>query len=51
MAAFGIVFGKFLASVGDETSGTTIINGLFNTVLNFSGMFWVRFLYCVFTRI
>lgn len=37
MAAFGLVFGKFLASVGDETSGTTIINGLFNTVLNFSG--------------
>lgn len=38
MAAFGLVFGKFLASVGDETSGTTIINGLFNTVLNFAGI-------------
>lgn len=38
MAAFGLVFGKFLASVGDETSGTTIINGMFGTVLNFSGM-------------
>lgn len=37
MAAFGLVFGNFLASVGDETSGTTIINGLFNTVFNFTG--------------
>lgn len=37
MVSFGLMFGKFLASVGDETSGTTVINGIFNTVLNFVG--------------
>lgn len=37
MAAFGIVYGPFLASVGDETSGTTIVNGIFNTILCFTG--------------
>ncbi|KAF2894569.1 hypothetical protein ILUMI_11604 [Ignelater luminosus] len=38
MAAFGIVFGPFLASIGDETSGTTIVNGMFNTILCFTGL-------------
>lgn len=37
MSAFGIIFGKFLASLGDEIGGTTLVNGLFNTVLSATG--------------
>ncbi|XP_060535806.1 monocarboxylate transporter 7-like isoform X2 [Cylas formicarius] len=38
MAAFGLVFGDFLKSVGDETTGTTLANGFFNTVSSFMGL-------------
>ena len=37
MSAFGIVFGEFMASLGDEIGGTTLVNGLFNTVLSATG--------------
>ncbi|KAJ8925760.1 hypothetical protein NQ315_009608 [Exocentrus adspersus] len=36
--SFGLIFGKFLASIGDETTGTTIVNGVFNTVQSFTGL-------------
>ncbi|XP_018569583.1 monocarboxylate transporter 7-like [Anoplophora glabripennis] len=36
--AFGLTFGNFLASIGDETTGTTISNGIFNTVQSFTGL-------------
>nr|CAH7734628.1 unnamed protein product [Callosobruchus chinensis] len=36
LAAFGLVFGNFLASVGDETAGTTLSNGAYNTVQSFT---------------
>lgn len=35
---FGIVYGPFLASIGDETSATAIVNSVFNTVLCFTGL-------------
>ncbi|XP_060528670.1 monocarboxylate transporter 7-like isoform X2 [Cylas formicarius] len=38
MAAFGLIFGNFLSSVGDETTGTTLANGIFNTVSSFMGL-------------
>nr|CAH7734627.1 unnamed protein product [Callosobruchus chinensis] len=38
LAAFGLVFGNFLASVGDETAGTTLSNGAYNTVQSFTGI-------------
>lgn len=37
MAAFGLIYGDFLKSVGDETVGTTLSNGMFNTVSSFTG--------------
>jgi hypothetical protein len=38
MACFGLVFGQFLASIGDETTGTTLANGIFNTCFNVTGL-------------
>ncbi|KAB0798757.1 hypothetical protein PPYR_06637 [Photinus pyralis] len=35
---FGVVYGPFLATIGDETSGTAIVNSVFNTVLCFTGL-------------
>ncbi|XP_022901443.2 monocarboxylate transporter 1 [Onthophagus taurus] len=35
---FGMVYGEFLAGLGDETGATTLINGVFNTVLCFTGL-------------
>ncbi|KAK4887868.1 hypothetical protein RN001_004139 [Aquatica leii] len=37
-SVFGIVFGPFLASVGDETNGVSIIYAIFNTVFSFTGL-------------
>ncbi|KAF5303573.1 hypothetical protein FQR65_LT08174 [Abscondita terminalis] len=37
-SVFGIVFGPFLASVGDETSGVSIVCSIFNTVFCFTGL-------------
>ncbi|KRT86339.1 hypothetical protein AMK59_84 [Oryctes borbonicus] len=34
---FGTVFGPFLSSLGDATGATTLINGVFNTVLCLAG--------------
>ncbi|CAH0561109.1 unnamed protein product [Brassicogethes aeneus] len=36
--AFGLIFGNFLADIGDETTGTTLANGMFNTVFSFTGL-------------
>ncbi|KAJ8960275.1 hypothetical protein NQ318_004000 [Aromia moschata] len=36
--AFGLIYGNFLASVGDETTGTALTNGVFNTVQSFTGL-------------
>ncbi|XP_060527411.1 monocarboxylate transporter 9-like isoform X2 [Cylas formicarius] len=38
VAAFGLIYGKFLDSVGDETTGTTLATGFFNTVSSFMGL-------------
>ncbi|CAG9764128.1 unnamed protein product [Ceutorhynchus assimilis] len=38
MTSFGLVFGNFLQSIGDETTGTTLTNGIFNTVNSFTGL-------------
>lgn len=38
MSCFGLIFGRFLASIGDETTGTTLANGLFNTCFNITGL-------------
>ncbi|RZC33015.1 MFS 1 domain containing protein [Asbolus verrucosus] len=38
MTCFGLIFGKFLASIGDETTGTTLANGIFNTCFNITGL-------------
>lgn len=35
---FGVVYGPFLATIGDETSGTAIVNSVFNTALCFTGL-------------
>ncbi|KRT86340.1 membrane transporter, partial [Oryctes borbonicus] len=35
---FGTVFGPFLSSLGDATGATTLINGVFNTVLCLAGL-------------
>ncbi|GJQ75155.1 hypothetical protein Trydic_g9761 [Trypoxylus dichotomus] len=35
---FGTIFGPFLSSLGDATGATTLINGVFNTVLCFTGL-------------
>ncbi|KAJ8971340.1 hypothetical protein NQ314_000753 [Rhamnusium bicolor] len=37
-AAFGLLYGNFLASVGDETTGIALTNGIFNTVQSFTGV-------------
>ncbi|ENN72030.1 hypothetical protein YQE_11319, partial [Dendroctonus ponderosae] len=37
-AAFGLVYGDFLKSIGDETTGTTLSNGIFSTVYSFTGL-------------
>lgn len=37
MAGFGLIFHDFLKSLGDETSGAAVTNGLFNTVSFFMG--------------
>lgn len=37
MAAFGLVFGEFLRTLGDETTGITITMGVFNVVTSFTG--------------
>lgn len=36
-AAFGLIYGDFLKSIGDETTGTTLSNGIFTTVYSFTG--------------
>ncbi|XP_019881070.2 uncharacterized protein LOC109608949 [Aethina tumida] len=38
MCAFGLVYGNFLKTIGDETTGTTLANGVFNTVFSFTGL-------------
>ncbi|XP_017773473.1 PREDICTED: monocarboxylate transporter 1 isoform X2 [Nicrophorus vespilloides] len=38
ICVFGIVFGTFLSKIGDETYGITLVNGIFNTVLSFTGL-------------
>lgn len=38
LACFGIVFGNFLRSLGDETTGTSMANGIFNMVFSFTGL-------------
>lgn len=38
LAAFGIIYGKFLASLGDESGNTTIVSCIFNTVICFMGL-------------
>ncbi|XP_074036859.1 monocarboxylate transporter 7 isoform X2 [Leptinotarsa decemlineata] len=38
LAAFGLLYGQFLSSIGDETTGTTLSNGAFNTVQSFTGL-------------
>ncbi|XP_063920633.1 monocarboxylate transporter 7-like [Zophobas morio] len=38
MSSFGLIFGGFLASIGDETTGTTLANGIFNTCFNITGL-------------
>ncbi|XP_066249122.1 monocarboxylate transporter 7-like [Euwallacea similis] len=38
VAAFGLIYGEFLRSLGDETTGTTISNGVFTTVYSFTGL-------------
>ncbi|XP_060535826.1 monocarboxylate transporter 9-like isoform X5 [Cylas formicarius] len=37
-ATFGLIYGKFLASIGDETTATTLANGFFNAVSSFMGL-------------
>lgn len=37
LAAFGIVFGKFLANLGDETSYTSLVMSIFNTISSITG--------------
>ncbi|XP_066152066.1 monocarboxylate transporter 7-like [Euwallacea fornicatus] len=38
VVAFGLIYGEFLRSLGDETTGTTISNGVFTTVYSFTGL-------------
>ncbi|XP_044255843.1 monocarboxylate transporter 3 [Tribolium madens] len=38
MSSFGLIFGRFLAKIGDETTGTTLANGIFNTCFNITGL-------------
>lgn len=38
LCSFGMVFGGFLANLGDEATGTALANGIFNTVLSFTGL-------------
>ncbi|KAG5891487.1 hypothetical protein JTB14_004945 [Gonioctena quinquepunctata] len=38
LTGFGLLYGKFLASIGDETTGTTLSNATFNTVQSFTGL-------------
>lgn len=39
---FGTVFSPFLSSLGDATGATTLINGVFNTALCFTGKLLIR---------
>ncbi|XP_074034568.1 monocarboxylate transporter 9 [Leptinotarsa decemlineata] len=38
MSAFGILYGQFLASVGDETTGTEVVLGTFIATMSFTGI-------------
>ncbi|CAG9764127.1 unnamed protein product [Ceutorhynchus assimilis] len=38
LAAFGLIYGDFLRNLGDETTGTAMSNGLFNTINSFTGL-------------
>lgn len=37
MTVFGLIYGDFLKSIGNETAGTTLSNGIFNTVSSLAG--------------
>ncbi|CAG9764125.1 unnamed protein product [Ceutorhynchus assimilis] len=38
LGVFGIIYGKWLSTIGDETTGTSIANGMFNTIMCFTGL-------------
>lgn len=39
LATFGMIFGNFLASVADETTGISLTTSFFNTISSFTGDF------------
>ncbi|XP_019768919.1 monocarboxylate transporter 1 [Dendroctonus ponderosae] len=38
ISAFGLIYGEFLRNLGDETTGITVSNGVFNIVSSFTGI-------------
>ncbi|XP_050297253.1 uncharacterized protein LOC126736765 [Anthonomus grandis grandis] len=38
LCIFGITYGPFLANLGDETTGTSLANAAFNTVMSMAGL-------------